>query len=544
MIIAVLAFAGFLGTTDDLLPAAIDALLEPIDQLPFFGEVYTAQGTTVFRETAVGTPRASTSLGDITGDGADDVVTGLYRDAPGDTLVARDGQTGTVLWSAHPNGGYFRSHQALAVDAGRLAVGLTSPQARVELRHCDGGVILWTRDFTSGSPRAEYGVYSIAFAQALSGNSDVIVGTGSGIDSVTRLRSLDGSTAWTLDTPGPVYSVAQTGDLTGDGIAEIVATGGDQTPFAIAIDGLTGLAIWQIALPGPGSTIFLGADINQDGFRDLLVGLFLAGGPGLLCLNGQNGSTLWEATSLTHPVTSIAPLGNAFGDGAIDVAVGSLDNALSGISGAHGYRVWRKEFTVNNGGSVLFAASAGDTDGNGVSDIYCTSVDHFLYAINGDHGTYLWSHRLRGKGAAVTALSVQGKNNKGACAAGSLDTLTVFDGASGLASGPIIGLSEGPYTQEMHILIFSTPGTAMYLLGSLDTGSLSLPGFDQPFGLDPSQTALLVSYTGPAAGGQAFVIGPFVRELIGVTVYFQAASLYPSGGPSLFSDVVSFTIAR
>jgi len=536
---------GLPAVVDDLVPAAIDALIEQPEDPIFFGLPDLADGNPIFAKAPVGSSRCIVDLGDVTGDGAGDLAVGYAPGGPGHALVVRNGATGDVLWEMTPDGGGFRSLTGLSARDGRLALGVSSVHARVASRDGETGAAHWTRDLRPSGGANPINVLFVRFVEDLGDDPlpDLLVGTGQGLDTLYLLSGADGTTIWSVPLGDTVYAACLGPDLDGDTVADVYATGGDDLPYATALSGADGGPIWSVPLPGPGSALIPLQDVGGDATPDLAVGVFAEPAACAYALDGSDGSQIWAADSLTRNVTSFTPLGDIEGDGLDDFAVGSFDNAASGVGAGNGWLLWRREVSTNNTGAVLSVAAAGDLDGNGFVDVYGASMDHLAYLFDGAKGFLLMTHDTRKRGIAVAAISDGDGDGRAEFAIAGQGSLMLLAGDSGIAGGPIVYIKPtgGPLA-EMTVNVYAYPGKLLFLLGSLGQGSVPLPGFGGTFGLDPAAFAAIHIGTAPAAGESGYLIGPFPREMLGVPMYFQAATVFEPGN-GLLSEVFVYHTA-
>ena len=259
------------------------------------------------------------------------------------------------------------------------------------------------------------------------GRGDVLVGApghlwhlvnGSTPGWAYLMSGVDGSVihAWTGTRPGERFgiSVASTGDLDGDGVADVAigATGhGDFEPFTLpgpgsvsAFSGRTGQRLFKVKgpatglhgevafpLPEGGSTSFgqlvaAAGDVDGDGVPDLAIG---SAYPGFVrFVSGVDGADLGGAATF-QPTTwfgsepaSTTPLaagGDVDGDGVPDVVAGDVfGSRIAVLSGPEGVHRGTLGDTLpgagGTGGPVglwrrAVPAILGDVTGDGIDDV-------------------------------------------------------------------------------------------------------------------------------------------------------------------------------
>ncbi len=141
-----------------------------------------------------------------------------------------------------------------------------------------------------------------------------------------------GTVLW--DSPGTPdnvnfgYRLAPIGDVTGDGLSDLVATErvdalpdpeqADYVPGVVAIDGSTGAIVWRFEEPSGFYTRFaVAGDQNGDGVTDVYVAI----GPGLARISGVDGTILDAVAGAYGP--DIASVTDVDGDGLRDLLVDS-----------------------------------------------------------------------------------------------------------------------------------------------------------------------------------------------------------------------------
>jgi FG-GAP repeat protein len=317
--------------------------------------------------------RAAAAVGDVDGDGREDLVLGAPNADPGflpnsGRATVHSGATGAVL---------------LTVNGPSSSAALGTSVAG--LGDVDGDGV---PDFAVGSP-----------GEFLGSGRVRVVSTATGATLLLLAGSAFG------DAFG--ISVAGTGDLNGDGVPDLVVGANQQgssllgaTGYARTVSGSTGAVLstfmGTVAGGRTGAAVAGIGDANSDGVSDVAVGS-PGGGfggnptPGLVrILSGAGGALIRQivGTIVNERFgTSIAPAGDVDGDGLADVLIGAPSLSLPGVSnlgGAAAYSVATGAVLFGFLGQAAgegFGASVGggrDLDGDGAED--------FLFGVPGSFG--------------------------------------------------------------------------------------------------------------------------------------------------------------
>lgn len=350
---------------------------------------------------------AVADVGDVNGDGIRDVATGdPYANAYRGLTVVLSGATGEPLLQTSPPLG---SAEGYAVAGG------------VDL---DGDAV---PDVLSGAPGAsQVAIYSGAtgerFAQldgdpaeffggAVSpvgdidadGVEDLLVGaeraSTAGIDAgrVSLWSGADGDLLWSVPGAGVGdflgSAAARLGDITGDGVPDVLAGGRGNGGRVYALDGVDGAVIHEITVDGGvalGRSFVAGlGDVDDDGVPDIYTGDYAHNGNGqqsghAWVWSGSTGALLWELAgeAAFAGFGTGGPAGDVDGDGATDLAIGSYLSSAAGVlagrvtvhSGRDG-TVLRTITSKKDGENFGFDATGlGDVDGDGAIDLLVSAA--------------------------------------------------------------------------------------------------------------------------------------------------------------------------
>jgi len=319
-------------------------------------------------------------VGDVNGDGHDDLVVGApYASVGGSLYVGRarvvSGADGSALFTLQGSMAYERFGWAVAgvgdvSGDGVPDVVVSSPFAVVAGFSNAGQVRIF-----SGADASGIGTFS---------------GTGNGENfgyALGLVGDVDdtGTTEIVVGTPGATVNGAYTA-----GQAKVLSL-----PSGTVVHTLDGVA----AADSFGRAVASAGDVDADGFPDVLVGApgtaqskFTPAGPGYAkVFSGATGSLLQAIPggAAENFGNAVAGLGDVNGDGHSDYAVQAPNGAFGGNANAGIVRVYSGAsgtLLYSIGGSAAFEgfgralASAGDVNGDGTADLLVGSSNANGYA--------------------------------------------------------------------------------------------------------------------------------------------------------------------
>jgi hypothetical protein len=201
-----------------------------------------------------------------------------------------------------------------------------------------------------------------------------VVGSGAGADTVQVLNA-DGSVRLSFSPygPGMVSGVhVATGDVTGDGVADIITTPAMGAPHVKVFDGDRGELVrsfYAFDATFMGGLSVASGDVNGDGRADIVVGT-ATGSSHVKAFDAATGGLLasFYAYGAFGGGVNVAA-GDVNGDGRADIITGTAtESSHVKVFSGRGLAVLQSTFAfVGHNGGVTVAA--GDTNGDGKADV-------------------------------------------------------------------------------------------------------------------------------------------------------------------------------
>jgi hypothetical protein len=320
------------------------------------------------------------SVGDVDGDGADDLV--ITDDQWGNSTLYSagafylySGATQSLLWSVTGSGTAEYVGQQLAAFGDLDGDGIrdfgvwAERPFRADVYSTGKQSLLYSIQFASG---AYIGSMADAGDVDLDGVTDVAIAAGA---SAFVYSGATGTMIWQWSPGNLNSSIDGAGDVDGDGAPDVIvgnptaSVNGIYNGRALVFSGSDGSLLWEIDGVGDGrqfgSTVRGGIDLDQDGVSDFLI----ANSPGfadhVFLYSGATGTQIgsWPTGASTPYDAGLAVAGDLDEDGHSDVLFSTApDGNVHAISGAD-----QQDLFVLSG--VTNAVAKIDVDGNGNLDV-------------------------------------------------------------------------------------------------------------------------------------------------------------------------------
>ncbi len=265
--------------------------------------------------------------------------------------------------------------------------------------------IIWEREIYSG---AVYQQDALQVMQDVDGDGyqDIAVGTAWGDRSVVVLSGKTGMQIWKHSTAnygggGWVYQVDATTDYNGDNVPDVLAAAGNNQdnngPKRVyCLNGPDGSVIWEAYLDGAGFAVIAVDDLNGDDIPDALAGATNGSETqgSVKAINGSNGAVLWTYNTSGTAVWALAQLDDINSDGVRDVLGGSFNGNLYLLNANNG-QLLDQGYASNQ--IILRLLPIGDINSDGFTDVAMAYSGTSLVVYNGLTGDQLYNQPLPDK---------------------------------------------------------------------------------------------------------------------------------------------------
>jgi len=294
----------------------------------------------------------------------------------------------------------------------------------------DGGTLLWKSS-------TDWHVQAVAPTGDIDGDgfADVFVGSADNLIYCYSGGGLNqGNIIWSWAYASSVWTTTSLSDINGDGTGDCLTGGADNTVYCMSgkpIGGMT-VILWSYPVGGDVRSVTRVNDINGDGINDCYIG---SDDDIVYCLEGAYGTMLWTYTDPSPGgVKTVSPIPDVNGDGIDDCLAGGENDKIMCISGGSqgtGSLIW----SCTTGSTILSVTWVNDINGDGTADCFAGSQDDRVYCISGQGSgnvNPLWSYRTGSTVTSVAAITDVDGDGAADCLAGSQDDkIYCLSGANG-----------------------------------------------------------------------------------------------------------------
>lgn len=268
------------------------------------------------------------------------------------------------------------------------------------------------------------------------GINDVVIGTGGGSESVIAINGVTGELIWEYGDPvnynnGDVWALDVKRDFNGDGKKDVLASiSGNETTgqgrFSVyLLDGTNGNILWQIN-QAPEWKLKYAITSTDDGGA---VGSRVAGlNPGQVIGFNKFGNIIWTYNATASP-WGLIEIPDLNGDSKSDIVAGGFDGKVYALTGDSGKVIWQT--TIGNYIiEDLFLSP--DVDGDGMQDILVSALTPTVFMISGKTGSIIWTGYTGGNNLGAGVLGDMTGDFIPEMGVGSLsNVMKVFNGVNG-----------------------------------------------------------------------------------------------------------------
>lgn len=206
------------------------------------------------------------------------------------------------------------------------------------------------------------------------------------------------SVLWTVPLKSHCFGGGAVADVNGDGFADVAFCTYFGDSRVMVLSGKDGAKVWEYSDGNhcyDASCKF--ADVNGDGKLELIAPC--SSGCRVLCFDAATGSIVWNTFLGEAECTDTPPwIGDADGDKATDIVVGTFKSKLFVLKGKDGVIARTLEVTPHTSGAAVQSCPVVlDLNSDGVKDFVAGTFGKAapgLYAIDGKNGKRLWRAEL------------------------------------------------------------------------------------------------------------------------------------------------------
>jgi sugar lactone lactonase YvrE len=355
--------------------------------------------------------------------------------------------------------------------------------------------LMWQTEIYSGNVYQQNGLASIPDING-DGFDDVIAATTGGDRSVRALSGKTGLPLWRYDTHafgggGWVYQVDTKYDYNNDGVPDVLACAGDDGNLTgprrvFCLNSLTGIPIWICPTEGAVFGVIGVEDFTGDGKPDVVAGATNASQAQsrVYGINGANGAILWTNNPLGSSTWALIQIDDFTGDGIRDFASGDYSGNVYFHNIVTGNR--EKTTLVQNMALILRFEDMGDVNKDGHPDFLVGHSGAKAVMINGSDASVLWQQPLADKSWNVANMGDITWDGVNDAAIGTLyvDNRTYFlDGTDGeelysaMGNTPVDALDAIPDIvgdNSMELVVGGRNGGVVCLSGGYDSTLISV----------------------------------------------------------------------
>jgi hypothetical protein len=239
---------------------------------------------------------------------------------------------------------------------------------------------------------------------------------------------------WQRPLGGPVFAIIAVDDFTGDGIPDALAGASNEMETqgrAVGMNGATGIIEWSFDVDGSSvwSLAQIG-DLTLDGVNDVIIGELFYGN--FYAINASSGSEIYSGGGLGF-MTGFQRIDDVNGDGHPDIVPEHFNDFVTVISGLDGNTIWSTPVADN----PTVATQIADLNADGTPDLVVGTLfsNNYAYFVSGVDGSILHSTNFGTPVDAITAipdvvgdgsweLVAGGRNGLVRCLSGGIDAVT------------------------------------------------------------------------------------------------------------------------